>query len=109
MNGLEPLISVVIPCYQQAHFLGEAITSVLKQTYSHHEIIVVDDGSTDDPAAVTSSYPNVRYIRQKNQGTAAARNRGLRESLGSFLVFLDADDRLLPKAFETAHIWLNTY
>lgn len=101
MQFAEPLISVIIPCYNQVHFLVEAIESVLAQTYPHYEIIVVDDGSTHDVAAVAAHYPEVCYIRQENQGTAVARNTGIGASKGSYLVFLDADDRLLPHAFET--------
>jgi glycosyltransferase involved in cell wall biosynthesis len=96
-----PLVSVIIPCYKQAHFLGDAIESVLAQTYPHSEIVVVDDGSPDNTEAVATRYPAVRYTRQDNQGLAAARNTGLRRSNGDFLVFLDADDRLLPAALET--------
>jgi glycosyltransferase involved in cell wall biosynthesis len=96
-----PLISVVIPCYNQAHFLGEAIESVLAQTYRHYEIIVVDDGSPDTTSKVTSSYPAVRYLRQSNAGLSAARNAGLNASRGQFLVFLDADDRLLENALQS--------
>jgi glycosyltransferase involved in cell wall biosynthesis len=81
-----------------AHFLGEAIESVLAQTYRRVEVIVVDDGSPDDTALVAGRYPSVRCVRQPNQGLAAARNRGFRESGGDYLVFLDADDRLLPEA-----------
>jgi glycosyltransferase involved in cell wall biosynthesis len=99
-DAQNPLVSVVIPCYNQARFLGEAIESVSAQTYPRVEIIVVDDGSTDDTAEVWALYPSVHYVRQENQGLAAARNRGLRESHGDFLVFLDADDRLLPAAVE---------
>jgi glycosyltransferase involved in cell wall biosynthesis len=95
-----PLVSVVIPCYNQAHFLGEAIESVLAQTYPHFEIVVVDDGSTDNTAAVVTGYPGVRYFRQENQGLSAARNTGLRHTIGKRLVFLDADDRLMPCALE---------
>ena len=94
------LVSVVIPCYKQAHFLGEAIESVLAQTHPDYEIIVVDDGSPDHTAEVVSCYSNVRYIRQENRGLPRARNTGLRHSRGSYVVFLDADDRLLPKHFE---------
>lgn len=94
------LVSVIIPCYRQAHFLGEAIESVLNQTYRCFEIIVVDDGSPDGVREVVASYPKVRYIRQTNQGVSAARNCGLRESVGNYLVFLDADDRLLSYALE---------
>jgi glycosyltransferase involved in cell wall biosynthesis len=91
---------VVIPCYNQAHFLGEAIESVLSQSYEHFEIIVVDDGSTDETSEVASRYEGVRLIRQENRGLAGARNRGLEEAKGEYVVFLDADDRLLPGALE---------
>jgi glycosyltransferase involved in cell wall biosynthesis len=94
------LVSVIIPCHNQAHFLSEAIESVLSQTYPHFEIVVVDDGSTDNTQEVASSYPGVRCVRQENQGLAAARNTGIRRSRGEYLVFLDADDRLLPDALE---------
>jgi glycosyltransferase involved in cell wall biosynthesis len=98
--GLErATISVIIPCYNQGRFLAEAIDSVFAQQCPAHEIIVVDDGSTDQTAAVARSYPSVRYVRQDNQGPGAARNRGLQVSSGEYLVFLDADDRLLPNHF----------
>jgi glycosyltransferase involved in cell wall biosynthesis len=100
-NGMLPLVSVIITSYNQARFLGVAIESVLTQTYSQFEIIVVDDGSTDNALEVVARYPRLRYIRQDNQGLSAARNTGLRESNGAYLVFLDADDRLLPIALET--------
>jgi len=95
-----PLVSVVIPCYDQAHFRSEAIESVLAQTYPHFEVVVVDDGSNDNTAAVVNRYPGIRYFRQENQGLAAARNAGLRQTMGEYLVFLDSDDRLLPSALE---------
>jgi len=98
--GKAALVSVVIPCYNQAHFLGEAIESVLAQTHPHHEIVVVDDGSTDDVQSVVARYPGVRCIHQPNAGLSAARNAGIRRSNGDYLVFLDADDRLLPEALE---------
>ena len=93
-----PLISVVIPCYNQARFLGEAITSALDQNYSSLEVIVVDDGSEDDTAEVAGRYPQVRCIRQANRGLAAARNRGLEASRGEYVLFLDSDDRLAAGA-----------
>jgi len=92
------LVSVVIPCHDQAHFLADAIESVLAQTYPHHEIVVVDDGSADNTEEIAASYPGVRCVRQPNAGLAAARNTGIRRSNGDYLVFLDADDRLLPEA-----------
>jgi len=94
-------VSVIIPCYKQAGFLTDAIESVLGQTHPHIEVIVIDDGSPDDTSDVASRYPGVRCIRQENQGLSAARNTGIRESEGEFLVFLDADDRLTPKALES--------
>lgn len=104
-----PLVSVVIPCYNQAHFLGEAIESVLAQTYPHFEVVVVDDGSPDNTAAVVAGYPGVRYFRQENQGLSAARNTGLRHSIGERLVFLDADDRLMPRAVEVGLAFLKDH
>jgi glycosyltransferase involved in cell wall biosynthesis len=95
-----PLVSVIIPCYNQAHFLGEAIESVLAQTYPYLEVLVVDDGATDNTAAVVARYPGVRCFQQENQGLSAARNTGLRHSIGEHIVFLDADDRLMPCALE---------
>jgi glycosyltransferase involved in cell wall biosynthesis len=94
-------VSVIIPCYNQAYFLREAIESVLQQTYPHFEIVVVDDGSTDGTSEVASSFPGVRTIHQENRGSSAARNVGLSMSTGYYVVFLDADDRLLPIALET--------
>jgi glycosyltransferase involved in cell wall biosynthesis len=94
------LVSLIIPCYNQAYYLSEAIESALAQSYPYFEIIVVDDGSLDNTAEVAARYPGVCCIRQDNQGLAAARNTGLRESRGEYLVFLDADDRLLPGALE---------
>lgn len=101
MSVRRPLVSVVIPCYKQAHFLGEAIESVLAQTYAPVETLVVDDGSPDNASDVALSYPGVRCIRTPNSGVvSAARNVGIRETTGEYLVFLDADDRLLPHTVE---------
>jgi glycosyltransferase involved in cell wall biosynthesis len=96
------LVSVVIPCYNQAHFLSETIESVLCQSYTNFEVVVVDDGSPDNASEVASRYAGagVRLIRQENQGRAAARNRGLDETQGEYVVFLDSDDRLLPEALQ---------
>ena len=95
-----PLISVIIPCYKQAHYLGEAIESVLAQTYTNYEIIVINDGSPDNTVEVAGRYASVRCLSQANAGLAEARNTGIREARGEWLVFLDADDRLLPQALE---------
>jgi glycosyltransferase involved in cell wall biosynthesis len=98
VDPVAPLVSVVIPCWNQAHYLGEAIASVLSQSHPNLEAIVVDDGSEDNSAAVAARFPGVRCIQQENSGVAAARNRGLAEAGGEYTVFLDADDRLLPDA-----------
>jgi glycosyltransferase involved in cell wall biosynthesis len=103
----QPLVSIVIPCFNQAHFLGDAIRSALAQIYRPIEVIVVDDGSTDDTAQVASRYDWVHLVRQANSGLSAARNTGLRASRGELLVFLDADDRLLPEAVEIGARYLD--
>jgi glycosyltransferase involved in cell wall biosynthesis len=86
-------ISVVIPCYNREAILGRAIRSALSQTVSLHEIVVIDDGSRDASAEVARSFGGiVRVISQPNAGAAAARNRGIRESSGDWIAFLDSDD-----------------
>jgi glycosyltransferase involved in cell wall biosynthesis len=95
-----PSVSLVITSYNHGQFLAEAIESALSQTRRFHEILVIDDGSTDDTAAVAARYPGVQYIWQENRGLAAARNAGLRRAQGRFVVFLDADDYLRPEAVD---------
>lgn len=96
-----PLVSAVIPAFNRLAFLREAVESVLAQTVKDIEVIVVDDGSTDDTAAaVTRDYPPVRLIRQANSGPAAARNTGWLASRGDWLAFLDSDDLWLPRKLE---------
>jgi glycosyltransferase involved in cell wall biosynthesis len=105
-----PLVSVIIPCYNQAHYLSEAIESVLNQTYPHFEIIVVDDGSTDNTAEVAGRYSEVKLLSQENHGRpAVGRNNGFRESRGDYIVFLDSDDHLLPEALEVGLSYLEAH
>ena len=105
-RACEPVtISVVIPTYNHSKYLAEAISSILSQTRPADEIIVIDDGSTDGSAIVATQFPNVQLIRQENQGTSAARNAGLQRCTSSHIVFLDADDLLLPKALEWGAIY----
>ena len=91
----DSLVSVVIPVHNGGRFLAEAIDSVLAQGYPHREVVVVDDGSTDDSPAIARARP-VRYQRQENQGVAAARNAGLAAARGELIAFLDQDDVWLP-------------
>ena len=94
-------VSVVIPAYDAQSTVGAAISSVLWQTYSDAEVVVVDDGSTDATGAVAAAYPErVRVVRQDNAGVAAARNRGIAEAEGELIAFCDADDVLLPRHLE---------
>jgi glycosyltransferase involved in cell wall biosynthesis len=95
---VEALVSVIIPCYNHGRYLSKAIESVLTQTYTHFEIIVVDDGSNDETKEIAQNYKEVKYVYQMNQGLSAARNTGIDESTGEYLVFLDADDWLLTDA-----------
>jgi hypothetical protein len=100
--GARRTVSIVIPAYNQGHYLGAAIESALAQTYADVEVVVVDDGSTDDTKAVATRYadPRIRYVYQQNRGLAAARNTGIRESTGALLTFLDSDDLFLPSKVE---------
>jgi len=98
LSPSSPTTAVVIVTHNYAHYLGEAIQSVVGQTRAVDEIIVVDDGSQDDPAAVVRRFEGVRLLRQRNQGLSAARNAGMSAASSEMVVFLDADDRLLPDA-----------
>ena len=98
-----PLVSVVSPCYNQAHFLRDAIESILAQTYPRIELVVVDDGSLDNTAAVVADYPRAQCLRQENRGVAEARNVGFGATNGEYVLFVDADDRLAPNAVQ-AHL-----
>ncbi|HLH42987.1 MAG TPA: glycosyltransferase family A protein [Bryobacteraceae bacterium] len=101
------MVSVIIPAYNAGRVVGRAIESALAQTLPPLEIVVVDDGSSDDTAAVAERYgAKVRVLRQANAGPAAARNRGARAAAGEWLAFLDSDDAWLPRKLERqlAHV-----
>lgn len=99
MSG--PLVSAIIPTFNRANLVGEAIDSVLYQTYRNVEVIVVDDGSTDDTLAALKRYGDrIQVISQRNAGPAAARNHGIRRSHGELIAFLDSDDLWLPAKIE---------
>ncbi len=96
-----PTVSVIIPTFNRAAMLREAIQSVLDQTYSDYEIIVVDDGSTDNTGEIATELSklsaNLRYVCQAHQGRSAARNHGIGLAQGRYIAFLDSDDRFLPR------------
>jgi glycosyltransferase involved in cell wall biosynthesis len=95
----QALVSVVVPTYNRAALLDQAISSVLRQDYRRWELLVIDDGSTDDTAAVLQSYahePRIRSFSQPNSGQAVARNRGIQKARGEFVAFLDSDNLWLP-------------
>jgi len=94
-------VSVIIPTYNRANWLPETVASILNQTQPPLEILIIDDGSTDDSAAVCATFPEtVRYIRQQNAGVSAARNRGMREAKGKWIAFADSDDPWEPTKLE---------
>ena len=97
-----PRVSVVMPAYNRASYIGEAIQSVLDQTYPDFELIAVDDGSADNTAEVVARFKDNRitYIHQANAGETAARNTGIAHASGELLGFLDSDDRMLPNALQ---------
>ena len=97
-----PLVSIIIPTFNRSEYLPRAIGSVLKQTFKDFELIVVDDGSTDKTCQLLDSFsdPRIRYESQPNRGVSSARNRGIRNSNGTFLSFLDSDDEWMPSKLE---------
>ena len=94
-------ISVIIPTFNRSKTIFRAIDSILKQTYKPYEIIVVDDGSTDGTKdLVINKYPSIKYFYQSNNGVSKARNKGVHESKGEWIAFLDSDDEWLPKKLQ---------
>lgn len=104
MDNMTNTVSVVIPTYNRAHVLPRALESLFRQTYKPHEIIVVDDGSTDDTcrlmAEISQKHSNIRYVRLEKGGAQVARNRGIRQATGDWITFLDSDDEYLPEKIE---------
>ena len=107
----QPLISVIIPCYNQGEYLNSSISSILNQSYSKWECIIVDDGSTDNTAAVAKKLckldDRIQYLYKANGGLSSARNAGLEIASGNLVQFLDADDLLTETKFETSVDLLN--
>ncbi len=107
---MQPLVSVIIPCYNQARFLAESVESALSQDYPRKEVVVIDDGSSDNTREVASTFSNrIVHIEQENRGPSAARNRGIMASRGEYIAFLDSDDVYLPGALSTLASHLNVY
>jgi glycosyltransferase involved in cell wall biosynthesis/SAM-dependent methyltransferase len=109
LTASQPLISVIIPCYNHGQYLPEAVASIWRQQYAATEIIVVDDGSSDNTRQISEQLEGVTYLYQHNQGLSAARNTGIRASKGEYLVFLDADDWLFEGAFATNLAYLQQH
>ena len=101
----QALVSVIVPVYNTEKYVREALNSVIAQTYSNLEILVIDDGSTDGSGAICDEFqrsdPRVRVVHQENRGLSGARNTGLRLMRGEFVAFLDSDDRYYSKMIET--------
>jgi glycosyltransferase involved in cell wall biosynthesis len=101
----QPRISVVIPTYNRAYCISKAIQSIQNQTFPRWELLIVDDGSTDDTEKIVGSFsindPRIRYVQQANSGASTARNYGVQESKGEIIVYVDSDDEVLPEFLET--------
>jgi glycosyltransferase involved in cell wall biosynthesis len=100
------MISIVLPTYERAATLRRAVDSVLRQTYSDWELVVVDDGSTDDTAAILATYEDPRvhvYCHERNRGVTAAKNTGFDHIAGEWFVMLDSDDEMVPEALSVLH------
>ena len=107
---MTPQISVIIPCYNQAHFLAEAVQSALDQDYPAKEVIVVNDGSPDHTRQVATQFGDrIRYIEQENRGLSGARNTGIRAARGAYIAFLDSDDVYLPGALTALAGYLDAH
>lgn len=104
-----PRVSVLIPTYNAGRYLGAALESVLGQTYQDFEIIVVDDGSEDDTAAVAARYPQVRYFYNAHSGISVTRNLAISKAKGEMIAFLDADDMWAPDKLEKQVAYLDRY
>lgn len=98
---MNPFVSVIVPTFNRALLLRECVDSILRQTYRHFEIIVVDDGSKDNTPEIMADYPRTKVIRQDNRGVSAARNRGIGVARGDYIAFCDSDDLWQPDKLQT--------
>ena len=106
MNAKPPIVSIIVPCYNQADYLPETLDSVLKQTFQEWECIVVNDGSPDNTSEVAGRYvkldPRFKLVESENKGLSGARNTGIRASSGRFILPLDSDDIIMPRYIQLA-------
>lgn len=101
-----PLVSIIVTCYNRQAYIAEALDSIVEQHISDHEVVLIDDGSTDGSARIVNAYAErlgqrLRYHHQSNQGAAAAKNAGVERATGHYLTFLDSDDRWTPDKLDT--------
>src|SRR6185312_5477330 len=100
MNGADPLVSVIVPCFNHGIYLGECLESILIQTYQNWECIIIDNGSTDNTKQVSESYiqkdKRFKYIYNSVKGVSLARNTGIKNSVGKYILPVDADDKIAP-------------
>ena len=105
-NKAQPLISVIVPCYNQAQYLDECLQSVLEQTYQNWECIIVNDGSPDNTEEVVKKWtekdPRFKYLKKENGGLSSARNAGIKAAEGEWILPLDADDKIGDRYLELA-------
>ncbi len=108
---MKPLFSVIIPTYNRANFLKIAIDSVFNQTEKNYQLIIIDDGSTDNTKQLIKNYknPKLEYYYQKNKGPASARNYGISKTCGKFICFLDSDDRFCTHKLEATNHYIKKY
>jgi len=108
-----PLVSIIVPCFNYGHYLSDTLDSILAQHFGQWECIVVDDGSTDNTAAISEAYvgrdARIRYVHQANAGLSAARNAGLAVAQGRYIQLLDADDGIAPGKLELQCVYLDEH
>ena len=109
----KPLVSIIVPVYQVKNYVGECVESLLRQTYTNLEILLVDDGSTDGSGAICDEYARgdnrIRVIHQENQGLSSARNTGLDQAKGEYVAFVDSDDAVRLDYIETLYDLADRY
>ncbi|MBK8348621.1 MAG: glycosyltransferase family 2 protein [Saprospiraceae bacterium] len=106
-----PFFSIIIPTYNRAHTIRRPVDSIIAQTFTDWELIIVDDGSTDDTKEIVESYkdPRIRYVWQENQERSAARNHGISLAKGEWICFQDSDDKYLPEHLQVLYDGIQTY